>query len=166
MNQFTSRTTPDRFLCSFNTLREATSDNTDVPKAAVPGAVLPRVSQATTSEQEKALLASWSKNQCCLLLSKNSRSPALQNSLKCLYSSGLIRRTTCKSGSSFRVWNVTVSTSLTLKNGTPWSTLFDVPHLLFTWDEFLQWDRKLLLLHMQLLSIHSERQRRRQFWIN
>lgn len=86
----------------------------------------------TTSEQEKALLTSWSKNQCCLLLSKNSCSPALQNSLKCLYSSGLIRRTTCKSGSSFRVWNVTAlmflkdTTSLTLKNGTK---MFQ--HLLF-----------------------------------
>lgn len=86
----------------------------------------------TTSEQEKALLTSWSKTQCCLLLSKNSRSPALQNSLKCLYSSGLIRCTTCESGSSFRVWNVTAlmflkgTTSLMLKNGTK---MFQ--HLLF-----------------------------------
>lgn len=48
---------PDRFLCSFNTLREATSDfaNTDVPKAAVPGAVLPRVSQAHNFRAGKSI---------------------------------------------------------------------------------------------------------------
>lgn len=44
---------PDRFLCSFNTLREATSDNTDVPK--VPGAVLPRVSQAHNFRAGKSI---------------------------------------------------------------------------------------------------------------
>lgn len=44
---------PDRFLCSFNTLREATSDNTDVPK--VPGAVLPRVSQALNFRAGKSI---------------------------------------------------------------------------------------------------------------